>query len=76
MKNKEARIKFIIIDKYTAKKQYRCSLPDQREIDYQINELLHRNLIKESGSPFAALFAVTLAFKKEENRESDLCIDF
>src|SRR5215204_325733 len=35
VKNHEARIK-LVIEKYTAKKPYRCSLPDQREIDTQI----------------------------------------
>lgn len=37
-------------------------------------QLLENKLIEESYSPFAA--PVTLAFKKDENRRSRLCIDF
>jgi len=33
-----------------------------------------KNLIEESYSPFAA--PVTLAYKKEDDRKSRLCIDF
>ena len=44
VKNHEARIK-LVIEKYAAKKPYRCSLPDQKEIDTQIKELLGRNMI-------------------------------
>lgn len=35
---------------------------------------MEKNLIEESYSPFAA--PVTLAYKKEENKKSRLCIDF
>lgn len=61
-------------DKYISKKPYRCSFPDQAEIDLQITKLLEKNLIEESSSPFAS--PVTLAFKKEEGRKSRLCIDY
>ena len=60
--------------RYISKKPYRCSIPDQAEIDSQVAQLLERNLIEESSSPFAA--PVTLAFKKGDNRRSRLCIDF
>ena len=36
--------------------------------------MLKRGIIEESYSPFAA--PVTLAYKKEENKKSRLCIDF
>lgn len=45
-----------------------------KEIEQQISNLLERNLIEESYSPFAA--PVTLAFKKEEGKRSSLCVDF
>lgn len=73
VKNQEARIK-LINEKYMAKKPYRCSIPDQKEIDSQVEDLLKRNLIEESDSPFGA--PVTLAFKKEDNKKSRFCIDF
>lgn len=64
--------------KFVAKRPYRCSLDDQKEIESQITELLKHGQIEESCSPFAA--PVTLAYKKtgegnikEKNR---LCIDF
>lgn len=69
----EARID-LIIDKYCSKRPYRCSEDDKKEIEEQVAKLLDRNLIEESYSPFAA--PVTLAFKKEDNRKSRLCIDF
>lgn len=53
---------------------YRCTIEDKKEIEEQIAKLLEKNLIEESYSPFAA--PVTLAFKREENRKSRLCIDF
>lgn len=69
----EARID-LLIDKYCSKRPYRCTLEDKKEIEEQIAKLLDSKLIEESYSPFAA--PVTLAYKKEENRKSRLCIDF
>ena len=48
--------------RYVAKKPYRCSLPDQEEIERQVGELLKAGLIEESSSPFAA--PVSMAYKK------------
>lgn len=73
VKDYEARID-LLIDKYCSKRPYRCTIADKKEIEEQISELLKRNLIEESYSPFAA--PVTLAYKKDENRKSRLCIDF
>lgn len=73
VKHYEARID-LIIDKYCSKRPYKCTIEDKKEIEKQISKLLKRNLIEESYSPFAA--PVTLAFKKDENRKSRLCIDF
>ncbi|CAH2100541.1 unnamed protein product [Euphydryas editha] len=56
------------------KKPYRCSLDDREEIEKQIDQLLKKELIEESYSPFAA--PVTLAFKRDEGKKSRLCIDF
>jgi len=50
--------------KYVAKKPYRCSIEDQKEIESQITNLLKRGLLVESSSPFAA--PVTLAYKKKK----------
>lgn len=69
----EARID-LLVDKYCSKRPYRCTVEDKKEIEEQIGKLLDNKLIEESYSPFAA--PVTLAFKKEENRKSRLCIDF
>lgn len=73
VKDYEARID-LIVDKYCSKRPYRCTIDDKKEIEVQISQLLEKNLIEESYSPFAA--PVTLAFKKDENRRSRLCIDF
>lgn len=73
VRNHEAQIK-LLENRYISKKPYRCSIPDQEEIDNQVNNLLEANLIEESTSPYAA--PVTLAFKKEDGRRSRLCIDF
>ena len=72
-KSQKASIK-LTENKYISKKPYRCSIPDQKEIEFQIRKLLEHDLIEESSSPFAA--PVTLAFKKESNRRDRLCIDF
>jgi len=73
VKEHEVHIK-LIENRYIAKKPYRCSIPDQKEIEFQISNLLNAGLIEESSSPFAA--PVTLAFKREEGKKSRLCIDF
>ncbi|KAK7871567.1 hypothetical protein R5R35_010364 [Gryllus longicercus] len=73
VKNYEAHID-LIVDKYCYKRPYRCTIEDKREIESQIEKLLKKNLIEESYSPFAA--PVTLAYKKEDNKKSRLCIDF
>lgn len=73
VKGYEARID-LMVDKYCSKRPYRCSLEDKKEIEEQIVKLLDTGLIEESYSPFAA--PVTLAFKREENKKSRLCIDF
>lgn len=69
----EARID-LLVDRYCSKRPYRCTEDDKKEIETQIAKLLDNKLIEESYSPFAA--PVTLAFKKEDNRKSRLCIDF
>lgn len=69
----EARID-LLVDKYCSKRPYRCTVKDKKEIEEQISKLLDNKLIEESYSPFAA--PVTLAFKKEENKKSRLCVDF
>ncbi|XP_050515231.1 retrovirus-related Pol polyprotein from transposon 297 isoform X5 [Diabrotica virgifera virgifera] len=73
VKNQEAHIK-LLENKYISKKPYRCSIPDEREIENQITKLLEAGLIEESESPFAA--PVTLAYKKDEGRRTRLCVDF
>ncbi|CAB3230820.1 unnamed protein product [Arctia plantaginis] len=69
----EARID-LKVDKYCSKRPYRWTLEDKIEIVKQVGNLLKNNLIEESYSPFAA--PVTLAFKRDENTKSRLCIDF
>ena len=64
----------LMVDKYCSKRPYRCTVEDKKEIDIQISKLLEKKLIEESYSPFAA--PVTLAFKKEDNKKSRLCVDF
>lgn len=73
MKSGEAQVK-LLVDKYVSLRPYRCSLPDKKEIDNQIQQLLQADLIEPSSSPFAA--PITLVYKKEEGRRSRLCIDF
>lgn len=73
IKDQEAHIK-LLENKYISKKPYRCSIPDEREIENQITKLLEAGFIEESQSPYAA--PVTLAYKKEEGKRSRLCIDF
>lgn len=62
------------IEKYCSKRPYRCTIEDKKEIENQIAQLLEKQIIEESYSPFAA--PVTLAYKRDENRKSRLCIDF
>lgn len=62
------------VEKYCYKRPYRCSVQDKMEIENQISQLLKHELIEESYSPFAA--PVTLAFKRDEEKRSRLCIDF
>lgn len=62
------------IEKYCSKRPYRCTVEDKKEIENQIGELLKKKIIEESYSPFAA--PVTLAYKRDENKKSRLCIDF
>lgn len=73
VKDYEAHID-LKIEKYCYKRPYRCTFEDRREIEEQIALLLKNNLIEESYSPFAA--PVTLAYKKDEEKKSRLCIDF
>lgn len=72
-KEVEAEIK-LVEDKYVIKKPYRASVLDNREIESQIKNLLESGLIENSNSPYAS--PVTLAYKREENRRSRMCIDF
>lgn len=64
----------LLVDKHCNKRPYKCSTLDRKEIENQISKLLEKQLIEESYSPFAA--PVTLAYKREENKRSRLCIDF
>lgn len=64
----------LLVEKYCCKRPYRCTIEDKKEIESQIAELLKKKLIEESYSPFAA--PVTLAYKRDDNKKSRLCIDF
>lgn len=64
----------LMVDKYCYKRPYRCTPEDRKEIENQISKLLKKNLVEESYSPFAA--PVTLAYKKEDDKKTRLCIDF
>lgn len=44
----------LAIDKYCCKRPYRCTIEDKKEIEEQVANLLEKNLIEESYSPFAA----------------------
>jgi hypothetical protein len=66
IKNYEARIE-ILVDKYCNKRPYKCTIEDKKEIEEQISQLLKKNLIEESYSPFAV--PVTLVYKREENKK-------
>jgi len=73
VKGYEAHIR-LTENRYIAKRPYRCSIPDQNEIDDQVKNLLQADLIETSSSPFAA--PVTLAYKREEGKKSRLCMDY
>lgn len=53
---------------------YRASVKDNEEIKKQIDELLAADIIKPSHSPYSA--PITLAYKKDENSKSRMCIDY
>ena len=67
IQNGEAQVK-LSVDKYISLRPYRCSIPDKKEIETQIQQLLKANLIETSCSPFAA--PVTLVHKKEDGRRT------
>lgn len=73
----EAKI-LLMENKYIAKKPYRCSYADKKEIESQVAELLRHGMIEQSSSPFAS--PVTMAYKKtdEDGRREKvrMCIDF
>ena len=73
VKGINAEIK-LIEDRYVNKKPYRTSIPDNKEIETQITKLLQAGLIEVSNSPYAS--PVTLAYKRDENKRSRLCVDF
>lgn len=73
VKNYEARIK-LNENKFIARKPYKCSIDDKKEIENQIKELLKADLIEESYSPYAA--PVLLVLKKEEGKKTQLCINY
>jgi len=62
-RNSEAAIR-LTVNKYTAKKPYKCTIEDKIEIEKQIKKLLKAGLIQESCSPYAA--PIILVYKKEE----------
>lgn len=76
-KDYEASIE-LMENRYVAKRPYRCSIEDQKEIEKQVAELLKHGMIQESCSPFAA--PVTLAYKKtgegNKKEKNRMCIDF
>src|SRR5699024_624441 len=53
---------------------YRCNEEDQANIDKQINDLLSKDLIRESTSPYA--FPVVLVDKKDDGKKARLCINY
>ena len=73
VKHYEAHID-LMVEKYCSKRPYRCTEEDRKQIEQQVAILLEKDLIEESYSPFAA--PVTLAYKKEDNKRTRLCIDF
>ena len=59
-------------DEVVALRPYKCTIPDGKEIESQVEQLLQAGLIEESTSCFSS--PVTLADKGSEKR-SRLCID-
>ncbi|GFX72835.1 retrovirus-related Pol polyprotein from transposon 297 [Trichonephila clavipes] len=57
-----------------ANRPYRTSFKDDTEIKKQLDALLKAGIIKLSYSSYAA--PITLAFKKEDNARTRLCIDY
>ena len=53
---------------------YRCSQKDQDILQSQMDQLLQKDLIQKSKSPYA--FPVTLVKKKDEGDKTRLCVDF
>lgn len=53
---------------------YRTSPKDDVEIKKQLDALLTAGIIKPSHSPYSA--PITLAFKKEDNAKTRLCVDY
>ena len=64
----------LMVDKYCYKRPYRCTPKDRKEIEDQIGNLLNKNLIEESYSPFGA--PVTLAYKKEKKKKKTIMYRF
>lgn len=73
IKNHTATLK-LSEPKYISRKPYKCSFEDKAEIEIQIKELLKTGLVEESCSPFSA--PVTLAYKKDDEKRTRLCIDY
>lgn len=61
-------------NKFIARRPYRCSFEDQKEIESQVAGLLQAGLIEDSCSPFAA--PVTMAYRKSEGKRNRMCVDF
>ncbi|GFW63084.1 transposon Ty3-G Gag-Pol polyprotein [Trichonephila clavipes] len=55
-------------------RSYRTAFKDDTEIKKQLDALLKAGIIKPSYSSYAA--PITLAFKKEDNARTRLCIDY
>ncbi|KAH9391919.1 hypothetical protein TYRP_022419 [Tyrophagus putrescentiae] len=53
---------------------YRCTQADQANIDAQVGELLKKELIRESNSPYS--FPVLMVDKKDEGQKTRLCINY
>ena len=53
---------------------YRCSAPDQDNIDKQLLELKQRGFIRDSTSPYSA--PIVLVDKKDDGKKARLCVDY
>lgn len=69
----EAEIK-LLSNRYISQAPYRSSASDHQEMENQLKRLLETGLIEYSCSPYAA--PVTMAWKKEDNARTRLCIDY